>query len=53
MRFWLLTDSESDAEANDLGHELYYSEEDSAQEDEPQGARSSRVSPTWEPPQGT
>jgi hypothetical protein len=46
------TDSESDAEASDLGDEFYESEEASAQEDEPQGAIIGGVSPTWGPPQG-
>jgi len=55
VKFWLLTDSESGAEASDLKDEFSESEEEQeapAQEDEPQAATSGRGSPTWEPPQG-
>jgi hypothetical protein len=48
------TDSESDAEASDLGDEFYESEEQeaSAKEDKPQAATSGRGSPTWGSHQG-
>ena len=54
MKFWLLTDSESGAEASNLEDEFSESEEElaSAQEDEPQAATSGRGSPTWGLPQG-
>jgi hypothetical protein len=44
--------SESDAEASDLGDKFYESEEASAQEDEPQAATRGGGSPTSGPPQG-
>jgi hypothetical protein len=48
------TDSESGAEASDLGDKFYESEEQeaSAQEDEPQAATSGGGSPTSGSPQG-
>jgi hypothetical protein len=55
VKFWLLTDSESGAEASNLEDEFSESEEEleaSAQEDEPQAATSGGGSPTWGPPQG-
>ena len=55
MKFWLLTDSESGAEASDIEDEFSESEEEleaSAQEDEPQAATNGRESPIWGPPLG-
>jgi len=49
------TDSESGAEARNLGDKFYEFEKEqeaSAQEDEPQAATSGGRSPTWGPPQG-
>jgi len=49
LKFWLLTDSESGAEASDLEDEFSEYEE---QKDKPQDATSGGGSPTWGPPQG-